>query len=192
LPQDIAVHDARKESTVLKTYRYSKQLDDALEREAKTRGISPNALVSMIFTKYTNWDRYAEKFGYVGVTHETLRFLLDALDVEKLTTAAGQQGARVPKEAVLFWFKKLDVETFLSYLENLCNYAGQARYDYQHLEGQHVITLRHELGMKWSYWLKYSLDAALRKALQIVAEFDISEGVVVCKFPSEGHDIQSH
>jgi hypothetical protein len=176
---------ARKEGTVLKTFRYPRHLNAALQQEARAKGLSPNALVSMIFTKYTNWDRYAEKFGYVSITHETLRFLLSSVDMEKLATAAQESGAQVPKEAVMFWFKKMDTNTFLSYLENVCRYAGQAEYDCQSSGGEYVVTLRHEFGIKWSYWLKYSLDTALRKTLRIVAQFELAEGEVVCKFSTE-------
>jgi hypothetical protein len=142
----------------------------------------------MIFTKYTNWDRYAEKFGYVSVTHEALRFLLGSVDTEKLASAAQESGAQVPKEVVMFWFKKMDVNTYLSYLENICRYAGQAEYDCQSSGGDYTITLRHEFGIKWSYWLKYSLDAALRKTLNIVAEFEVTAGELVCKFSAQNKD----
>jgi hypothetical protein len=176
---------ARKESTVLKTFRYPRHLNAAIEGEAEAKGLSPNALVSKIFTKYANWDRYAEKFGYVSITHETLRFLLGCVDMERLVSAAQESGAQVPKEAVMFWFKKMDTDTFLSYIENICRYAGQAEYECQASGEDYTITLRHEFGMKWSYWLKYSLDAALRKTLRIVAQFELAEGEVVCTFSTQ-------
>jgi hypothetical protein len=181
----VAGRGVARESTVLKTFRYPRYLDAALQHEAKAKGLSPNALVSMIFTKYTNWDRYAEKFGYMSITHETLRYLLSCVDMEKLASAAQESGAQVPKEAVMFWFKKMELSTFLDYLENICRYAGQAEYDCRSTGGDYIITLRHEFGMKWSYWLKYSLDAALRKALHIVAEFELVEGEVICKFSTQ-------
>jgi hypothetical protein len=185
---NIAQAAARRERTVLKTFRYPRDLNTALQEEARTKGLSPNALVSMIFTKYANWDRYAEKFGYVSITHETLRFLLGSVDMERLVSAAGESGAQVPREAVMFWFKKMDIDSFLSYLENVCRYAGQAEYVCQLSGGDYTITLRHEFGIKWSYWLKYSLDAALRKTLHIVAQFEVAEGEVVCRFAAQDRD----
>jgi hypothetical protein len=187
LSGDVALPGARKEGTVLKTFRYPRRLNVSLEEEARAKGLSPNALVSMIFTKYINWDRYAEKFGFVSITHETLRFLLSCVDMERLVSAAQESGAQVPKEAVMFWFKKMDINTFLSYLENVCRYAGQAEYEFQASGGDYTITLRHEFGMKWSYWLKYSLDASLRKTLRIVAQFELAEGEVVCKFSAQNN-----
>ncbi len=192
MTQDVSLRGTRRTETVLKTFRYPRDLNAALEHEARTKGFSPNALVSMIFTKFTNWDRYAEKFGYVAVTHETLRFLLSCADVERLASAAQETGAQVPKQAVMFWFKKMDINTFLSYLENICRYAGQAKYECQSSAGDYTVTLRHEFGLKWSYWLKYSLDAALRKALHIVAQFEIAEGEVVCKFSTQNKNSEQH
>jgi hypothetical protein len=160
-------------------------LNTALEEEAESRGLTQNALVSMIFTKYRDWDRFAEKFGYVSITHETLKFLLNCVDMERLVSAAQESGAQVPKEVVMFWFKKMDTSNFLAYLENICRYAGQAKYQCHVSDGNYIITLRHEFGMKWSYWLKYSLDAALRKNLHIIPQFELTEGEVICTFSTQ-------
>jgi hypothetical protein len=176
----------RKNSTVLKTFRLPKSIESILEREAKVRDLSVNALAQVIFTKFVHWDRFAARFGYVAITHETLRSLLDLADDEGLVESAQKVGAQVPKEAVLFWFKKVNVDTFLSYLENVSKFGGHAQYEHQTSGGDYTITLRHDLGIKWSKWLRHFLDQALRKMLGVAAQFEFSESEVICRF-SELH-----
>jgi hypothetical protein len=172
----------RKSGTVLKTFRLPKSIESILELEAKARGLSVNALAHVIFARFAQWDRYASRFGYIDITRESLRSLLDLADDEKLVEIAEKVGAEIPKEAILFWFKKLDVSTFLSYLENVCRFGRHAEYECQASGGDYTITLRHDLGIKWSKWLKHSLDEALRKTLGVVAQFELSESEVICRF----------
>lgn len=47
-----------------------------------------NSLISSIFTKYSEWDRYEEKFGYISVTRQLFRSLLDAAGEEKVGSIA--------------------------------------------------------------------------------------------------------
>jgi hypothetical protein len=174
--------DVKRNGSVLKTFRLPKSLESVLELEAKARGLSLNALASTVFTKFVQWDRFAARFGYLAITHETLRALLDLADDEHLTEAAQKVGAQIPNEAVLFWFKKVNVDTFLAYLENVCKFGGHAEYECQNSGGDYSITLRHDHGIKWSKWLKYSLDGALRKMLGVSAQFETTESEVICRF----------
>lgn len=167
---------------MLKTFRLPIDLESVLESEAKARGLSLNALASTIFTKFVQWDRFAARFGYVSITRESLRSLLDLADEERLSAVAGKIGAQVPREAVLFWFKKVNVDTFVSYLENVCKFGGHAEYECQSSGGDYTITLRHDLGTKWSKWLRHFLDMALRTMLGVVAQFEESESEVICRF----------
>ena len=45
---------------------------------------SVGELVSTILTKYSQWDRYTEKFDMITFRQETLRAILEATDDETL------------------------------------------------------------------------------------------------------------
>jgi hypothetical protein len=136
----------------------------------------------MIFTKFANWDRYSTRFGYVSVSRETLRFLLELCNEESIAEAGKRHGAQVPKEAMLFWFKRTDVETFLSYLENKCKFGSHAEYECEESSGNYTITLRHEHGKLWSCFLRNSIDEALRNMFGIVAQIESTESEVAVRF----------
>ena len=44
--------------TVLKTMRISDYINTLLEKDAESKGVSVNALISMVMTKYAEWDRF--------------------------------------------------------------------------------------------------------------------------------------
>ena len=90
-------------------------------------------------------------------------------------------GARFPREFLLFWFKKTDLESYLRYLELLCNYGGFARYELESNGGLHVITLLHNMSEKWSLFLKYVMEEGILRMIGILPRFEVNKGSLVIK-----------
>src|SRR5216684_6497753 len=110
--------------TLLRTIRISKQMDTLLRRDSKAKSLSVNALISSILTRYSEWDRNTERFGFLTLTRETFNGILETTDDGKLVAAARELGAKVPKEIILFWFKRLNLDNFLAYIFMTCKYGG--------------------------------------------------------------------
>ena len=72
-------------STTLRTIRLTRDLDNLLQNDAKSKNISINSLLTSILVKYAEWDRYAEKFGLVSLTRADSKSLLKAIDENKLS-----------------------------------------------------------------------------------------------------------
>jgi hypothetical protein len=104
----------RKKKTVIRSVRISQEVDEILEKDAKSKGVNVGALIGSIFTKYVEWDRYVEKLDHISMSRKFVRSILETVDMEKFMNLAEEQGVRAPKEAVPFWFKKLDIESFLA------------------------------------------------------------------------------
>jgi hypothetical protein len=174
-------HDSgKKPRTVLRTIRLPRNLDDVLISEAQNRGLSPNALVSMVMTRFVEWDRFADRFHFVCINTDLLKgFLVQDESLEHLAEARGSKDI---KEAMLFWFKEVNVENLLRFLSHRCRYAGYGEFEYQEKQGRCTFAIHHELGPKWSLFLKQYLDAALRKTFHIRAEFETTESSVSASF----------
>jgi hypothetical protein len=69
-----------RRSTKLRTIRLARDLDNLLQKDAKSKRISTNSLLTSIVVKYAEWDRYAEKFGLVSLTQAASRSILEAID----------------------------------------------------------------------------------------------------------------
>ena len=107
---------AENRKTVLRTIRLSKGLDELLKKDADSKRITVGALISTILTKYSQWDRYTERFDMITFRQETLKAILEATDDNVLIKKAREIGMKVPKEFLMFWFKKADLKTYLQYL----------------------------------------------------------------------------
>jgi hypothetical protein len=105
-----------KKKTILKTIRIEKDLDDALDKDAKEHSVSENALISSILVRYVDWDRYSQKFGRVSLPNEALKAIIEATEPSKLEAAAQEFAESVPKDYIMFRYKKLDIEACLLHL----------------------------------------------------------------------------
>lgn len=172
----------RKKKTVLRVSRITEDLDRLLQKDAADKRISVNALAASIFTKYAEWDRYSERFGFVSVGKELFSAILDATDEQRLEKIGDDLGAQLPKQFILFWFKKLNVETFLGYISLVSRYGGLAKCDFEVQGREYTLTALHDLGSKWSIFLKHFFASGLSSTLNIVAEFDTTKNSVVGRF----------
>ncbi|MEK0325374.1 MAG: hypothetical protein QQN63_06680 [Nitrosopumilus sp.] len=171
-----------KKKTVLRSIRISQELDELLQKDAKNKRISVNALISTMMIKYAEWDRFADKFGYVTLTSETFKTILEITDEKKLSELAKVMGARLPKEVMLFWFKKTDLEAFLSYIDLYGKYSGLFQYELDKEGDRYTITAHHELGENWSTFLKIFIGEAMKDTLGIIPEFEVSKSSIVARF----------
>ncbi len=119
------------------------------------------------------------------MSKETFRSIIETTDEQKLLSTARDLGARIPKEAVLFWRKKVNLDSYLSFLSLFSRYQKLAEYEIEVESGETIITARHEFGEKWSKWLKVFLDESLRGSFRIQPEFEVSKGFVVASFKSQ-------
>jgi len=171
-----------KKKTVLRSIRISQELDELLQKDSENKRISVNSLISTMMTKYAEWDRFADKFGYVTLTKEAFKTILEITDEKKLNELARVMGARLPKEVMLFWFKKTDMEAFLSYVALYGKYSGLLEYELEKEGDRITITAHHELGDKWSTFLKIFIGEAMKDMLRIIPEFEVSKSSIVARF----------
>src|SRR5919197_4265670 len=118
-----------RRSTTLRTIRLTRDLDNLLQKDVKSKRISTNSLLTSIITKYAEWDRYAEKLGLVALTRADSRSILGAIDDNKLSQIGQDLGKKAFKEFMTLWFKKIDVENTLEGISLWCKYTANAEYD---------------------------------------------------------------
>ena len=173
---------SQSKKTVVRAIRLEKSVDDLLQKDAKNNRTSVNALISGMTTKYAEWDRYTERFGFVSLTGELFRSLLEIADEEKIIEVGKRLGVRLPKEVILFFFKKVTLETFLAYVSVFCRYGKVADYELEVKDKEYTITAHHNLGGKWSTFLQAFIGEAIKSELGLSARIDVSEGSVVVRF----------
>ena len=161
-----------RKKTILRTIRIDKDLDDTLDKVAKENGVIENALIS------------SQKFGFVSLPSEALKAIIEATEPDKLRTAVEEYATSVPKDYIMFRYKKLDIETCLLHLSFLSRYGGMFKYELQiERERNYTVTIHHKFGEKWSYWLSQAISIGLFKnILGIAPKIHLSKNSVVFTF----------
>ena len=93
---------------------------------------------SMIMTKYAEWDRYIERFGGITIKPQALKEILEAVDEDKLVEIAKRSGSRFPREFVLFWFKRANLDNYLKSLKLAFKYKDMPAMSLR-LMGQNIL-----------------------------------------------------
>lgn len=136
----------------------------------------------MILGRYVEWDRYADKFGFVTITRDGFLAFLSAIDDEKLVEVAKKLGSTNPREMTLFWFKKLNIQTFLAYLSLYCKYGRIAEYEFENEGKDYIITIHHELGRKYSFFLTHFFTEAIKTIVGSDPKAETSKNSVALRF----------
>jgi hypothetical protein len=172
----------KRGKSVLRTIRIEKELDDVLQQDAKRNRLSFNSHISKIITKYSEWDRFNERWGVISLKREAFKSILEAVETDRLVELAEDIGKHVPKEFICFWFKKISLETFLQYLLLVCQYARFAECEIDNVENDYTIILSHDIGQKWSEFLAVWFTEGLKATIGIPPKVDINRNSIVARF----------
>jgi hypothetical protein len=179
----INYRSSTKIKSTTRTIRISQQLDKLLEKDAMNKRVSINSLISSIITKYAEWDRYVKSLRFVSIPPDGLRLIIGSLDDEKVKEIGQQIGSRHLQEYMMLWFKKISIDSFFDGLTLFCRYSGMANYDMDTNDGrEYVVTMHHDLGRKWSIFIRYLLEEGMKRTLSIMPKIDITESSIVFRF----------
>lgn len=171
----------RRTKTEIRSIRITEQLNQLLENDAKTKNLSVNALINTIFSRYAEWDRYAEKLDLMTVQKDFIKTLLALVDEQTVRGIARKFGSHILKDNLLFFFKEVSVDAFLAYVSNQCRYAGTAEHDISKTGSHYTITANHGLGEKWSIFLEEFVLQGM-KHIGVMPDVEITERTIVIKF----------
>jgi hypothetical protein len=176
------VMSAKRNPTLLKSIRITESTNDLLKKDAAVKRTTTNALIQSILTKYLEWDRQAQRYGFISLTHDTFKTILDKIDEQKLVDASRELGARVPKDIILFWYGKTGVQGFLKYISLLSDYATFAQFEIARDGQNYIVTAHHNFGLKWSNYLKSFLETGLKSTTGIDGSTEVSRNSVALTF----------
>ena len=171
----------RKTQSVLRGIRIPRQLNELLQKDAETENRTVSALVVSILTKYAEWDRYTQKFGFVTVPRSTYKRMIEAMD-EQTYRSATEEAPSTFLEMIRFWYRRVDPQTVCAFCERLSRYVGTTRCEIDDRDGNYTITLEHELGMKYSNHMKRVYEAVTRETLGIEPKIEVTNNSIFIRF----------
>jgi hypothetical protein len=158
--------------TVLRSIRLSSDHDKVLEVEAEKRGASVNSLLTSIITKYVEWDRFAERFGFVSTTRQGFKSIFDLFTDDALVLHGKVMGSSNAPDITRYWFGKLNLGTFYLFLDLFSKYSGLFHFERQSSGRIHSINFHHELGPRYNVVLVNYVDQAIRNIVGVIPKFE--------------------
>ncbi len=170
-----------KKKNIVRAVRLTEEHESSLRQEAEDRGIAPGTLISLVISKYLDWDRYAEKYGVVALVPSTLKQFLEGADEEHVR-AAGIHAGKILPERTMFRYKQINLQAVMEMIASSCRYGQFAKFDSGVQGDNYVITLRHDWGWKWSVFLEEWVKTGLRESVGIGSLIDRSDSSVDVRF----------
>jgi hypothetical protein len=168
--------------TVVKAIRIDADLNEALERLARGKGLTFNSLVSSSLSRYKEWDNQTDAFGFAELPQEMLRELLYSDTTRQFEDIGRTLGPRLLKELLEFWYKKATLDTFLKYAELISKYSGIAKISIDLEDGEYCLTYRHLYGERWSRFIAAYYGGALKELFDVSCKLDLSPNQVILKW----------
>jgi len=171
-----------RKKTILRTIRITDDLDRLLRKDAETKGTNVNTLLNTLIKRYAEMDRYSERFGHVRCPRTMFRFLIEAMDEEKLQKQMPQLGSEIVKAALLTWFGKVNEKIFLELLSRAGKYSGFFSFEHETDGRNYNLTFRHDLGTRWSTIVKEAASEAVTNMFGVVPRAETGENSVAVNF----------
>jgi hypothetical protein len=146
----------RKTETV--AFRLEGSTIEKLRNEAGHKEISLNTLVSQIFRQHIGWHSNAAKAGFLTVRKDLIGELLKLASEEQLAKIAEYVAKKGTRDFVLMLRNEYNITSALDVIETWIRIAG---YPYRHDVNytKHSYTILHDMGRKWSIYLKEQYES---------------------------------
>lgn len=169
----------RKKTSVM-SFRLDQDIVDSLRQQAHDEEISLNVLANNVFRRYVEWERDAQKAGFIPIARELLNALINDIDDKKLENLVRTVGKDVAKEQILYMENSYDLDSFLKWLEARNRISGFAQKHV--IDGRiHEFIIQHDLNMKWSIYMKTLFEVILDDVYKKKVEFELTPATVVFK-----------
>lgn len=169
--------------TVTRTFSIRKELAEALDNEARTRGISSSALINQTIDRSVRQVWPSEKTGVIVIGHHVIKDLLDYVlpeDVRKVATSAAQ---RHRTRASVLYGTEPRLESVLEMMDKIIGpYFGWFMFTHSVKGGDHRVLLNHLMGKGWSIWLEAFFTSFFMEMLDIPVKSSYIESMVVLEF----------
>jgi len=175
-------------TSVTRTIRIERDVDDFLRKFADQEGISVNFLVNKAIRRLVEWDVFADKFGMVSLPSSLLIKMMESLTDAEAAEVGQWVGKNLLPEFLTFWFREVSLQSIvMGYSRLTARYARAFEYEERAKEGKWTIVLKHGGGPRWSIYYEALLRTALESLLkgaelrtektddQVIARFSLTK-----------------
>lgn len=170
-------------SSVTRTIRIDRDIDEFLRQFGEKEGVSVNLLVNKAIRRLVEWDVYADKFGLVTLPVSLVERLMNYLTLDEAREVGRWVGANLLSEFITFWFNEVTMSSVVVGFPRLQSRYGRAFQYEEHVKaGKWTIVLKHGSGAKWSAYYEELLRTAFKTLLKTEISVESTEDQVVARF----------
>ncbi len=131
--------------------------------------------------RYTEWDIYESKVGLMSFLRPVVAELFKRTSKQEIIEIATSIGKNATNDAVLFMKNKMDLESFLSWLDvRMKNSSVEIN---QSIEGStHTYILKHDLGENYSLFQKTVIELIFSEVLRKPIDCSFSDTILSFRF----------
>jgi predicted DNA-binding ribbon-helix-helix protein len=135
------------------TLRLDKDILDKLKKEAKEKQISLNVLMGQIAQQHLEWHSHSVKAGFITVRRGKIMKILEKITEKDIVEIAEYVAKKESKGFVMMLRNEYNITSALDVIETWIKISG---YSYRHeIRGsEHSYIIQHEMGKKWSLYLR--------------------------------------
>ena len=167
--------------TVTLTLRLHENVVAILRAESGTRHISLNAMVNQILQNFVEWNMYEPKVGMMSLFRSVVAEMFKKLTEQQIIEVAATVGKEAYTDATLFMKRKIDLDSFLSWLETLMRNSS-VEISHNREGSTHTYVLKHDLGKNFSLFQKTLLESIFGEVLGIHIDCVCSDKILSFKF----------
>ncbi|MFQ5969301.1 MAG: hypothetical protein ACE5J2_02245 [Nitrososphaerales archaeon] len=167
-----------KKKTSVMSFRLDQDTVEALREEAEEEEVSLNVLANHVFRRYVEWERFAQKAGFIPITKELLTALLNEVNQEKIEELVKKIGKEVIKAQILYMENKYDLDSFIKWSEARNRISGFAHKRVRDGDN-HEYIIQHDLNFNWSLYMKTIYEMVLEDVYKKKVEFELTPSTVV-------------
>lgn len=158
---------------VTHSVRLESKVYEELSKEASKKSASFNNLVNQILKKYVEFDQFIPDLNFVLIHKGLIISNMEGQNDDTVLSRAEAAGESFARDTILTMGLPLNKESLLYFIDPVvCRYKNFADCQRYQRDGKEVFYLRHDLGARWSLFLKGYVSGAFRNVLHKEIEID--------------------
>ena len=163
------------------TFRIPSNLVKELRKEAKLEKISLNAFVYKIFLNHVQWEKYERKVGLLPMTKPFLKEVINQMTDEQIINLAQKIEKNTFKNILTFMRSNHDIDNFIEVLRTWLTVSWM-QHNIENKNGSYLFNIHHDLGIKWSLYVKTLVSELSEDVLGKKAEVKITNDLISLVF----------
>ena len=158
---------------VTHSVRLDRRVYEELSKEASKKSASFNNLVNQILKKHVEFDQFIPDLNFVLIHKGLIIGDMEGQNDDTVLSRAEAAGGAFARDTILTMGLPLNKESLLYFIDPVvCRYKNFADCQRYRRDGKEVFYLRHELGARWSLFLKGYVSGAFKNVLDKEIEID--------------------